>query len=98
MGDNSSAIKTIAILVLLLIVLAIAAIFSYNPVPEFNIGGGVASPSATQVPTCESEDPESVNTCCQEWASNNQVTVVECVGSWSWTQLGGCTFSCSTEM
>ena len=98
MGDNASAIKTIAILVLLLIALAIAAIFSYNPVPEFNIGGGVASPSATQVPTCESDDPALVTTCCQEWSSNNQINLPTCEGSWSLTQLGDCTFTCSTEM
>lgn len=98
MGDNSSAIKTIAILVLLLIALAIAAIFSYNPVPEFNIGKQVASPSATQVQTCDSDDPTSVSTCCKEWASNNQINLPTCEGAWTWTQLGGCTFSCSTDM
>ncbi len=97
MGDNATALKTIGVLVLLLIGLALAAIFSYNPIPNILIGNKSASPSATQEIICDNSDQTLITTCCQEWASNNQIILPACEGEWSWTQLGGCTFSCTIQ-
>lgn len=97
MSDNSAAIKTIGALVLLLIGLGAAYIFSYNPIPKI----APVTPGATTKPVeavaCDSENPDEVTRCCQDWATNNEITTAECLGNWSWSKLGGCTFTCTEE-
>ncbi|MCA9372684.1 hypothetical protein KC921_01130 [Candidatus Woesebacteria bacterium] len=102
MGDNASAIKTIGLLVLVLIALGAALIFSYNPAPTVDLtpdeaGTPTSGPSETSVPPqafCSDDDPSQVDRCCQDWAVAENVETPLCTGSWSWTQLGGCSYRC----
>lgn len=100
--QDTSAFKTIGLLVLLIIGLAFAYIVSYSPVPNMDLGiQESVSPtnSATVAPDdCSNlTDESSVQRCCSEWARDTMAVLPQCVGTWSWTQLGGCSFSCTVE-
>lgn len=94
-GENATAIKTIAVLILLLLGLGAAAIFSYDPTPNMDFGS--APTEITPVPntTCKNDDPTKLTACCVEWAADNQINIPTCEGEWSWTELGGCSFTCT---
>lgn len=97
-GENATAIKTIAVLVLLLLGLAAAAIFSYDPTPNIDFNNtDTPTPTSTPVASCENSDPTQVASCCDAWAAENDINILTCEGRWSWTQLGGCSYTCDTN-
>lgn len=88
----------VATILILIVFAAIIGIGSWND--DFDKDSELIPPTTTQDPintSCREVATEEIQSCCAQWAINNDMMLAQCVGSWQLVDAQ-CTFVCQNDV
>lgn len=68
--------------------------------PVENTGNELLPSTSTQNPpntSCSTVQEDEVQSCCAQWAINNDMMTPQCVGTWELSAAGECSWQCATN-
>lgn len=70
---------------------------STSETPTQTVNGGATSPAPSGDPlVCSSLEGPALQTCCNDWARNNNLSIMTCTGEWL-LESGMCTYVCASS-